>query len=139
MSDLKTKRNKGSVTTFLDSVKNKKRRDDSYVVLDIMKEITGSEPEMWGTSIIGFGTYHYKYKSGREGDWFLCGFSPRVQSLTLYIMTGFSKYEEILRQIGKYKTGKACFYINKIEDINLDVLKELIRESVDFLKTKNQN
>ena len=93
---------------------------------------------MWGSSIIGFGKYHYKYESGREGDWFLCGFSPRVQSLTLYIMTGFSKYDELLSKIGKYKTGKACFYINKIEDINLDVLKQLISESVGFLKYRSQ-
>ena len=137
MSDLKTKRNKGSVTGFLESVKNKKRREDSYVILEIMKKITGEEPEMWGTSIIGFGTYHYKYKSGREGDWFLCGFSPRVQSLTLYIMTGFSKYDELLSRIGKYKTGKACLYINKIEDIDLKILKQLIKESVDFLKSRS--
>ena len=137
MSELKTQRNKGSVTGFLESVKNKKHREDSYVILEIMKKITGEEPEMWGTSIIGFGTYHYKYKSGREGDWFLCGFSPRVQSLTLYIMTGFSKYDELLSRIGKYKTGKACLYINKIEDIDLKILKQLIKESVDFLKSRS--
>jgi hypothetical protein len=91
---------------------------------------------MWGTAIIGFGSYHYTYTSGREGDWFLVGFSPRKQSLTLYIMSGFSKYEEILSRLGKYKTGKSCLYIHKIEDIDIVVLEELIVSSVNYLKSK---
>lgn len=94
------------------------------MVLDIIKEITKSEPCMWGSSIVGFGNYHYKYKSGREGGWFVTGFSPGKQNLTLYIMSGFRKYDEIMSRHGKFKTGKSCLYINKLEDVDL-VLKEL--------------
>lgn len=137
MPDIKTKKNKASVEEFLSGVENQKRKEDSIVVLELMKKITNSEPSMWGTSIIGLGKYHYKYASGRENDWFLTGLSPRKQSLTLYIMNGFSRYDEILGRLGKYKTGKSCLYINKIEDIDLKVLDELITASVEFLKSKN--
>ena len=137
MAELKTQKNDSSVSEFLDKVNNAKRRADSYVVLELMKKITNSEPSMWGPSIIGFGHYHYKYASGRENDWFLTGFSPRKQSLTLYIMSGFKKYDEILSRLGKYKTGKSCLYINKLEDIDKKVLDELIASSVEFLKSKN--
>ncbi len=134
MAELKTKKNKASVDKFLQSVIDEKKREDSYKILKMMKQITKAEPEMWGSSIIGFGSYHYKYASGREGDWFLTGFSPRKQSLTLYIMSGFSKYQNLLKKLGKHKTGKGCLYINKIEDVDTKVLKELIKESVTFLK-----
>ena len=87
-------------------------------MLEMMQELTGEKPEMWGPSIVGFGSYHYKYASGREGDWFLTGFSPRKQSLTLYIMSGFSRYEELMEKLGKYKTGKSCLYIKKLEDVD---------------------
>lgn len=137
MPDIKTKKNKASVEEFLSGVENQKRKEDSIVVLELMKKITNSEPSMWGTSIIGLGKYHYKYASGRENDWFLTGLSPRKQSLTLYIMNGFSRYDEILGRLGKYKTGKSCLYINKIEDIDLKVLDELITASVEFLKSRN--
>lgn len=136
-SELKTKKNNTNVQDFLHSVDHQKRKEDSFVVLKLMEKITGSKPSMWGPSIIGFGSYHYKYTSGREGDWFLSGFSPRKQSLTLYIMSGFKRYEEILGRLGKYKTGKSCLYINKLEDINMGVLEELITESVTFLKSKS--
>jgi hypothetical protein len=95
-----------------------------------MKTITKSEPQMWGTSIVGFGSYHFKYKSGREGDWFITGFSPRKQSLTLYIMSGFGRYDELLNKLGKYKTGKSCLYIKRLEDVDIKVLGKIIRESV---------
>ncbi len=138
MAELKTKKNKASVEKFLDSVKDEKKREDSYTVLKLMKQITKADPEMWGTSIIGFGSYHYRYASGREGDWFVTGFSPRKQSLTLYIMSGFSKYHDLLKKLGKFKTSKGCLYINKIEDIDIKILKELIKQSVGYLKKYNK-
>lgn len=134
MAELKTKLNDASVNKFLNSVADKEKREDCFTVLELMKKITRSEPKMWGSSIVGFGIYHYKYASGREGDWFLCGFSPRKQNLTLYIMSGFSKYEGLMKKLGKYKTGKSCLYINNLEDIDMKVLKDLITESVKSLK-----
>jgi len=125
------------VEDFLKSIDNENRKEDSFVVLELMKKITGTEPSMWGPSMIGFGSYHYKYASGREGDWFLTGFSPRKQSLTLYTMSGFKKYDEILKRLGKYKTGKSCLYIHKLENIEIQVLEELITASVEFLKSRN--
>ena len=130
MSDLKTKKNNASVEGFLQSVENEKRRADSLVVLDLMKEVTNEEPAMWGTSIVGFGSYHYKYASGREGDWMKVGFSPRKQNMTLYIMDGFGSYDSPLQNLGKYRTGKSCLYINKLEDVDQTVLRELVRQSV---------
>jgi len=102
--------------------------------LKIMKKATKAEPKMWGTSIVGFGDHHYRYASGREGDWFIAGFSPRVQNLTLYMMGGFDK--EVLKRLGKYKTGKGCLYINKLTDVDLKVLNELITKSVKQSKAK---
>lgn len=136
MAELKTKVNEASVNKFLNSVADKQKREDSYVILELMKKITKYEPKMWGSSIVGFGSYHYKYESGREGDICLIGFSPRKQNLTLYIMSGFSKYGDLMKKLGKYKTGKACLYINKLDDIDIKVLKELINESVKTLKNK---
>lgn len=137
MAEIKTQQNEGSVKDFLDSVENEKKREDSKVILELMRSVTGDEPSMWGDSIIGFGSYQYKYASGREGDWFQTGFSPRKQNLTLYIMPGFDRYDELLSKLGKYKTGKSCLYINKLEDVDLDVLKELVKESVEVMATSN--
>ena len=137
MSDLKTKPNEGDVKKFLNSVEHEKRRADSFVVLELMKQVTGEPPKMWGDSIIGFGSYHYKYASGREGEWMLVGFSPRKQSLTLYIMSGFDNYDELLSKLGKFKTGKSCLYINKIEDVDREVLKKLVKASVAHMKKSN--
>ena len=134
MAELKTKKNDKDPRDFLDSVDNDKRREDSYVILDMMENITGERGTMWGPSIVGFGTYHYKYASGREGDWMLTGFSPRKQSLTLYIMPGFARYEELMSKLGKFKTGKSCLYINKLEDVDLKILKKLINLSVLHMK-----
>ena len=133
MTELKTKQNEQSVTDFLQAVPDERKRDDSFAILELMKEVTGQEPKMWGDSIIGFGNYHYKYATGREGDWFLTGFSPRKQNLTLYIMSGFDEYDELLKKLGKYKTGKACLYINKLADVEISVIKELIQKSVAHL------
>lgn len=130
MAELKTQKNDGDVETFLDSIENDKRRQDCRRVVALMHDISGEEPAMWGPSIIGFGSYHYKYASGREGDWFVTGVAPRKQSLTLYIMAGFTRYDELMRRLGKHKTGKSCLYINKLEDIDQDVLRQLIEASV---------
>ena len=138
MAELKTKKNEASVEKFLDGVKDAKKREDSYIILKIMKQITKADPKMWGTSMIGFGSYHYKYSSGREGDWFVTGFSPRKQNLTLYIMSGFTNYPGLLKKLGKFKTGKSCLYINKIEEIDFQILKELIKHSVGYLKKLNK-
>lgn len=136
MAELKTKLNESSVEKFLNSVEDKEKRELSFKVLELMKKITKEEPKMWGTSIIGFGTYHYKYKSGQEGDWMQVGLSPRKQAVTLYIMSGFSRYDELMNKLGKYKTGKSCLYIKKEEDIDFEVLKELVAQSVKYIKNK---
>lgn len=137
MAENKTKPTDTSVTEFLNSIENEKKRQDSFAIMELMKEVTGEEPKMWGDSMVGFGSYHYKYASGREGDMFLAGFSPRKQNLTLYIMAGFDNYEALLNQLGKFKTGKSCLYVNKIADVNLDVLKELVTQSVAHMRQTN--
>jgi hypothetical protein len=134
MYELKTKINDASVEMFLKAIPEDKKRQDSFAILDMMKEVTGEEPKMWGTSIIGFGTYRYKYASGQEGDWLRIGFSPRKQNLSLYIMSGFQQNEDLMAKPGKYSTGKGCLYIKKLEDIDQNVLKELIKAS--FTATK---
>jgi hypothetical protein len=132
MAELKTKVTKASVDKFLQGIKDEKKREDCYQILKIMKKATKSDPKMWGTSIIGFGDYHYKYASGRENDWFITGFSPRVQNLTLYMMGGWD--QELLKKLGRYKTGKGCLYINKLEDVDTRVLNQLITTSVKKAK-----
>ena len=134
MAELKTKQSEASVEDFINKVEDEKRRMDSFKVLELIKRITGEEPKMWGPAIIGFGHHQYKYASGRELDWMLTGFSPRKQNLTLYIMTGFDRYEELLGKLGKFKTGKSCLYIKKLEDINLEVLSEIVLSSVEKLR-----
>jgi hypothetical protein len=137
MTELKTHPIDKNVNDFLNSVENEKKRQDSFKILDLMREITGEKPQMWGESIVGFGSYHYKYASGREGEWFLTGFSPRKQALTLYIMSGFDEYDDLLGKLGKFKTGKACLYIKKIEDVDIDILKELVRKSAEHMAASN--
>lgn len=134
MADLKTKQNDGDVNAFLAKVADERKRNDSFAILEVMGRVTGHEAKMWGSSIVGFGQYHYRYESGREGDFFLVGFSPRKQDLTLYIMTGFDGYEELLRRLGKHKIGKSCLYIKKLEDINVAVLEQLIERSVEHMR-----
>ncbi|MCA9925164.1 MAG: DUF1801 domain-containing protein, partial [Anaerolineales bacterium] len=138
MAELKTQLNDGNVAAFLNSVENEKKRADSIAILNLMQEVTGEEPKMWGSSIVGFGSYHYKYESGREGDWFTVGFSPRKQSLTLYIMSGFAQYDLLMGKLGKHKTGKSCLYIKKMEDVDQNILRELIRQSVKHIKKTNE-
>ncbi len=134
MADIKTKENDASVEAFLDAVPNERKRNDSYAIVKMMKEITGEEPKMWGTSIVGFGRYHYKYASGREGDMPLVGFSPRKQNLTLYVMPAIDDYDKLREKLGKHKVGKVCLYINKLDDVNQEVLREIVSRSVDFMK-----
>lgn len=137
MAELKTKANKASVDKFLKGIKDERVREDCYKVIEIMKKATKEEPKMWGTSIIGFGSYHYKYASGREGDWMLTGFSPRKQNLTLYIMSGFDEYDSLLKKLGKHAIGKSCLYIKKLEDVDAKVLKELVAKSVKHMQNTN--
>lgn len=136
MSELKTKKNDGSVEDFLNSVENPKRKSDAFEILELMKDVTGERPMMWGKSLVGFGSYDYKYASGKAGSWFLTGFSPRKQSMTLYIMPGFERYEGLMSNLGKYKTGKSCLYVNKLEDVDMDVLRELVKLSADQMRKK---
>ena len=130
MAELKTIPTKLNVDKFLKGIKDEQKRADCYEVLGLMKKATKAHPNMWGTSIVGFGNYHYVYESGREGDWFITGFSPRKQNLTLYMMSGFNQFEELMKKLGKYSTGKGCLYINKLEDVDTKILKELITKSV---------
>lgn len=129
MSDLKTKPSKASAIKYIKSVDHPTRQKDGLTLLELMTEITGEKPVMWGGSIIGFGSYHFKYASGREGDWMKTGFSPRKSNISLYIMNGFDEYESLLSQLGKHKTGNSCLYINKLADIDIEILKEMIHHS----------
>lgn len=133
MTENKTKETKKSVKKFLNSIKEEKKREDSFTILEMMKEITKLEPKMWGPSIVGFGSYHYKYESGGEGDMLITGFSLRKQNLTIYIMPGFERYNELMKKLGKYKTGKSCLYVNRLEEVNLKILQKLIRESFHYM------
>lgn len=129
MAENKTKPTDESVCKFLETVEDKNRRSDCYKIAELMHEISGAEARMWGDSIVGFGSYRYRYASGREGDWFLCGFSPRKRNLSLYIMCDLERYAHILNKLGKYKNGKGCLYINKLDDVDEAVLFELIETS----------
>ncbi len=138
MAELKTKKNTASVKAFLDAIPDDARRADCRRLDKLMREVTGEKPSMWGSSIVGYGSYHYRYASGREADWFVAGFSPRKQALTLYIMAGFSRYEELLSRLGPHKHGKSCLYLKRLDDVNSDVLRELIEESVAHLRAKDE-
>ncbi len=134
MAAPKTVPHDGDIEAFLEAVTNEQRRKDSRQIMAIMEKIVGEPAVMWGPSIIGFGSYRYKYASGREGDWPLTGLSPRKQALSLYIMAGFTQYDELLAQLGKFKTGKSCLYISKLEDVHLPTLKKLIKQSVVHMR-----
>lgn len=134
MAELKTQKNDASVEKYLNSIDDEQRRNDCITIHKMMENITGSSASMWGDSIVGCGSYHYKYESGREGDWMLVGFSNRKKSISLYIMSGFSRYKELLDKLGKHKTGKSCLLINKLSDIDENILKELIESSVQYMR-----
>ena len=139
MSTIKTLPNDASVTNFINAIEDETKRKDAFTLIEVFKRITGQPPKMWGSSIIGFGQYHYKSdRSKQEGDWPLTGFSPRKQKLTLYIMAGFDDYSDLLSKLGKHKSSKgSCLYINKLEDIDIKVLEELIFQSFQAMKIKN--
>ena len=134
MAELKTKVNEASVEKFISAVKDEETRNECLTLLDLMKKTTKEEPKMWGSSIIGFGTFHYKGKSGREGDWFVTGFSPRKQNMTVYFCLGFKHLAPQLKRLGKFKTSVGCLYFNKLSDIDTKVLKEMLKETKDNQK-----
>lgn len=136
MSDLKTQPNDQSVEAFMDSIEPEWKRDDAWEVLKLMQKVSGEKPVMWGSSIVGFGKYHYVYESGREGDWMLTGFSPRKQSLTLYLMSGYEKMDQLLKKVGKHKTSVSCLYVKRLSDIDMEVLEEMIRTSIEIIKKR---
>lgn len=138
MAEPKTKPTKLSVSAFLKTVTDEQKREDAAKVIALMRAATGEEPKMWGTSIIGFGTYRYKYESGREGDWPIVGLSPRKQNLVLYIMPGFSAYEALLAKLGKHSTGSSCLYIKRLSDIHEPTLRKIISASVTAMKKRHK-
>lgn len=131
MAENKTQQNDASVEAFLNTVEDEKKRADCFMLVQLMQEVTGEPPKMWGDAIIGFGKYHYKYESGREGEYFIAGFSPRKANITLYMITGFEDYDNLLEKLGKHKTGKSCLYINRLTDVNTDTLRELVKSSTE--------
>src|SRR5262245_30555660 len=137
MAELKTKRNEDSVDDFLNAIKDEQVREDCRTIADIMEKATKAKPQMWGSGIVGFGNYHYKYASGREGDWMLIAFSPRKQNITLYIHSGFEGYDELMVKLGKHSCGKACIYIKRLSDVHLPTLKKIINASVKHMRKTN--
>ena len=133
MAELKTKPNDASVEAFLNGIADEQKRRDAFAILALMQKATRVEPKMWGSSIVGFGHYHYKYASGREGDWFVVGFSPRKNDLTLYLISGLDQHGQLLKKLGKHKTGKGCLYIKHLDDVDFPTLRELIKQSVRYM------
>ena len=136
MAKNKTTQNASPVEDFINAVDNEQKRKDSWDMIALMKKITGAEPRMWGSSLVGFGSYHYKYESGREGDYFLTGFSPRKTAFTVYIMPGFSEYADLMEQLGPYKTGKSCLYIKNLDVVDRGILEQLIIKSVEDMRER---
>ncbi len=136
MAELKTRQNDGDVNNFLNSVESETMRADSKILMALMNEITGAAPKMWGTSIIGFGHYDYINKSGRSGQWMITGFSPRKSALSIYVMQGFGSHADLMKKLGRHKTGRSCLYVKKLDDIDLDVLATLLRRSADFIQSR---
>lgn len=136
MAENKTKMNEGSVTAFIETVPDERKRADSHTIMALMEELSGEKARMWGESIIGFGSYHYKYESGREGDFMRIGFAPRKQNIALYLIAGANRDPHLLQQLGKCKTGKSCLYIKSLEDVNQDVLRELINRSLTYMQER---
>ncbi|MBI1251747.1 MAG: DUF1801 domain-containing protein [Alphaproteobacteria bacterium] len=136
MAELKTKKTDASVSAFLNKIEDPQKRADSKAIAKMMGEITGLKPSLWGGTIVGYGTYRYEYASGRSGDWPLVAFSPRKQNIVLYIMPGFREYEGMLARLGKHKTGKSCLYINRLSDVDAEVLEEIVERSVEYMVEK---
>ena len=136
MAELKTKLNDGSVEDFLNAVEDEEKRKDSFELLKMMGEISGEPAKMWGKDIVGFGTYHYVYASGREGDWMLSGFSPRKASLSIYLMAGFDQLGDELTALGKHKSSKGCLYVKRLSDIDVKVLRKMIKKSIGIMQKR---
>ena len=139
MAELKTKKTNASVVAFLNAVEDKKKRADCKVIAKMMREATGKRAKMWGSAIVGFDSYDYTYDSGRSGSWPVCGFSPRAQNMSVYIMPGFSKFEKLVGRLGKFKTGKSCLYIKRLDDVDQKVLSNLIIAAVKEMRRKYQS
>lgn len=136
MAELKTKPTKVTVEDFINKIADEGVRDDCNALIKIMKKVTGEKPVMWGPSIVGFGLYHYKYESGHEGDMCIAGFSPRKPNLTVYLMPGFSEQTDLLKKLGKHKTGKSCLYFKRLSDVDTKVLEKMIADSVKQVNEK---
>ena len=136
MTQNKTVQTDADVEAFIGAVENEQKRQDSRELIEMMRRVTGREPKLWGSSLVGFGQYHYRYESGREGDFFLTGFSPRKAALTVYIIPGFTRYEDQLEQLGPHKTGKSCLYIRNLDAVDRNVLEHIVRDSVDFMRER---
>jgi len=136
MAHNKTKPTQQKVSEFIAGIEDRVKRDDCRELMKLMSEITGNRAKMWGPSIVGYGKYHYKYESGREGDFFLTGFSPRKQALSIYIISGFDINPKLMEKLGKYKTGKSCLYVKKLDDLDRSVLAQLVKESVAYMRKK---
>ena len=134
MADNKTRPTGASVTAFMAAISDRGMRTDAKKVAAMMRRATGKRARMWGPSIVGYGSYHYRYASGREGEFMITGFSPRKQALTIYIMPGFSRFDTLMSKLGTYKTGKSCLYIRRLADVDETVLEQIIEESVDFMR-----
>jgi hypothetical protein len=135
VAELKTKPNDASVEAFLASIEDAEKQKDARALLRLMQRAAGQKPKMWGTNMVGFGHYHYRYASGREGDWFVTGFSPRAQNLTIYIMAGFAKLKTKLAKLGKHGTGSSCLYVRRLADIDVDVLASILAQAVKEANT----
>ena len=134
MAENKTQPTTASVTAFINAIEDPQRKKDARKVASMMRKATGKRAKMWGPSMVGYGSYHYRYASGREGDFMITGFSPRKQALTLYIMPGYGKFDALMKDLGKFKTGKACLYIKRLSDVDEDVLQNLINKSVEYMR-----
>jgi hypothetical protein len=134
MAELKTHRTSASVDEFIDAIPHESVRQDCRTLTDLLRRVTGAEPEMWGDSIVGFGDYHYKYASGRENDWFYLGFAPRKRDLALYVVADMDRFDHLLQQLGKHRTSKYCLYVKRLSDIELDVLEQIAAASLQYLK-----
>jgi hypothetical protein len=139
VAELKTQPNEGDVDAFLDTIEDETKREDARRLRALMADATGEQPTMWGTTIVGFGSYHYRYATGREGDWFVAGFAPRKQNLTLYIMDGFDEYEPLLSRLGKHSTAKSCLYVKRLADLDMDVLRDLVERSARQVSAGGQS
>ena len=134
MAQNKTQPTTASVTAFINAIEDPQQKKDARKVASMMRKATGKRAKMWGPSIVGYGSYHYRYASGREGDFMITGFAPRKNMLSLYIMPGYGKFDALMKDLGKFKTGKACLYIKRLSDVDEDVLQNLINKSVEYMR-----